>query len=501
MMEKQNYPFLKLTTNEKFPRLLITRRPENKLPGQNIYGAFLPTGMVRRVIDLLARVFRLRPCELDIKGDFDAPCPEYFLHRCLAPCVEKICDRETYLEAVEMIHLVLTKRGDLVLEKIDRKIERLAEALEYERAIEWREARATVKEILQNAKWQIDAAKMNDVIILTDGGDSAQIHLMTLRRGKAVGRLDFQVDKKPTGEILYDFIQTFYQFYAPKQIFVPQDFSHRKILEGKLSENFNRRIKIIAHTPDKLPPSVFKMQTLAPHSFRYKKQKSSAEISDLLNELKQLFALEKTPRRIECFDVAHLAGREIVASRVAAVDGVLRREDGLVWEFENLSETAALAAAVEERLRLLPEKEKLPDLILLDGGQAQLNAVSEILRELNLKNLKIIGAVKPPQAHNQISHFLTAERLRVEFNKRSKALNFLQNLRDNAHTLANETHQQLHSLVQIFKNNETAPCIKYLLVPTRYAERGGDAEDLSPIRSLTQAGEIILKTKSKNSKT
>ena len=191
-----------------------------------------------------------------------------------------------------------------------------------------------------------------------------------------------------------------------------------------------------------------------------------------------------------------MAGKEIVAARVAAIEGVLQREDGLVWEFDNLSETDALAAAVRERLRLLPSKKDLPDLLLVDGAKPQINRVKKILEEFDLKNLTVIGAVKPPRAHNQISHFLTANNSRVEFDRRSRAMNFLQTLRDAAHALANETHRELHSLVQIFAVNENAPRVRYLLVPVRYAERGGNAADLSPIRSLTQAGEIILKTKS-----
>lgn len=499
-MENSGYPFLKLTLDEKFPRLLITRRPENKTPEQNVYGAFLPTGMARRLLDLLQRKFRLHPCELDIQGDFDAPCPEYFLHRCLAPCVERICSRETYLETVEIVHLILSGHTDSALKKIDRKIELLAENLEYELAAEWRDAGLTIEEIANNGKWQIDAAAMNDVVALSDEGDFTRIHLTTLRRGKAVGVLDFQVEKRLPEQVLPEFINGFYQFYAPRQIFVPNDFPGRKSLEEKLTLNFGRRVKIVAQMPDKLPPSVFKTQKLAAHSFRHKNYQTPVEISAALNEIKTLFDLKKIPRRIECFDVAHLAGKEIVAARVLAVDGVLHREDGLVWEFENLSETAALAAAVRERIRLLPSKKDLPDLLMVDGAKPQINHVKKILKEFNLENLPVIGAVKPPKSHNQISHFLTTENARLEFEKRSRAMNFLQKLRDAAHTLANETHRELHSLVQIFATGVNAPQVKYLLVPTRYAERGGNAGDLSPIRSMTQAGEVILKTKSSRRK-
>jgi len=499
-MEKSNYPFLKLTLDEKYPRLLITRRPENKTPEQNIYGAFLPAGMARRMTDLLARIFRLRPCELNIQGDFESPCPEYFLHRCLAPCVEKICSREKYLETVEIVHLILSEQSEAALKRIDRKIESLAEELEFEMAAEWRDKRVTIEEITKNAKWQIDASAMNDVITLIEENNFMRIHLTALRRGNAVGRLDFQVEKKSSEEILSEFISDFYQFYAPKQIFVQCDFPERKSLEEKLTLDFGHRVKIVAQMPEKLPPSVFKTQKLAAHSFQHKNYQTPFEISAVLDEIKILFSLKKTPRRIECFDVAHLAGEEIVAARVAAIDGVLQTEDGLVWEFENLSETAALAAAVSERLRLLPLKKDLPDLLMVDGAKPQINAVKKILEEFDLRNLAVISAVKPPKTHNQISHFLTMENSRIEFNKRSRAMNFLRTLRDATHTLANETHRELHSLVQIFKNNDNAPHVQYLLVPTRYAERGGNAADLSPIRSLTQAGEVILKTQNKPKK-
>lgn len=453
------------------------------------------------MLDLLSRTFRLHPCELDIQGDFEAPCPEYFLHRCLAPCVETICSRETYLESVEIVHLILSGQGELALKKIDRKIECFADDLEYELAAEWRDVRRTIEEILRNAKWQIDVSLMNDVITLDVQTDTVEIHLTTLRRGKAVGKLSFYTTSNQSeAEIIRDFLVNSYQFYAPKQIFVSGDFPERKVLEDKLSADFGRKIKIIAETSGKLPPSVSKINTLAAHSFRYQKGQSMIEKSELLEDLKRIFNLRKMPRRIECFDVAHLAGKEIVAARVVATDGVLQREDGLVWEFENLSETAALAAAVRERLRLLPAKKDTPDLLIVDGAKPQINAVRKISEEFGLKNLAIIGAVKPPKTHDQISHFLTLKDSRIEFDKRSSALNFLQSLRDAAHALANETHRELHSLVQIFKNNDDAPHVKYLLVPRRFAERGGDAEDLSPIRSLTQAGEIILKTKSKPQK-
>lgn len=498
-MENPNYPFFKLTLDEKFPRLLITRRPENKTANQGIYGAFLPTGMTRRMLDVLQKLFRLRPCELDIKGDFETPCPEYFLHRCLAPCVEQICSQEIYLESVEIVRLILSNQFGNALKKIDVKIERCAADLEFERAAEWRDRRKIIAEISQNATWQINAAVMNDVVTINEQNDETEILITTLRRGKSVGRLYFKTENKcEKDKLLAEFIENFYQFYAPKQIFVPVDFPQRKSLEAKLSLAFGHQTKIIARMPENLPPSVNKTNTLAAHRFNYKKGHSSGDKIALLKETKLIFKTRRLPRRVECFDVAHLAGKEIVASRVVAVDGVLQSDDGLVWDFENLSETAALAEAVRERLRLLPYKKDTLDLLLIDGARAQINAVKRVLSEFNLPNLTVIGAVKPPKAHYQISYFLTTKDEQIEFDSRSKAMNFLQSLRDAAHSLANETHRELHSLVQIFQNNDTVPHVQYLRVPTRFAEKNGNAENLSPIRSMTQAGEIILKSKTSN---
>ncbi len=492
-MENPNHPFFKLTLDEKYPRLLITRRPENTTENQAIYGAFLPTGMARRMLDLLGKLLRLRPCELDIRGDFESPCPEYYLHRCLAPCVERLCGLAEYLATVEIAHLILSNQYEIALNKIDGKIESLAEDLEYEKAAEWRDKRAIIEEISRNAKWQINAATMSDVITLDEANN---LYVTTLRRGKSVGKLYFQAETPADKEkTLAGFIEKFYRFYAPKQIFVPFEFPERKRLEDKLSLDFGQATKIVAKIPEKLPPSIVKTNALARQAFDYQKIKPKNDSGETLEAIKLTFKMRRLPRRVECFDGAHLAGREIVAARVVAVEGVLQPDDGLVWEFENLSETVALAAAVRERLRLLPAKTALPDLLLIDGGKPQINAVKRILEEFGLKNITLIGAVKPPKFHGRISHFLTTKETEIPFDRRSKAMNFLQQLRDAAHTLANETHRELHSLVGIFTNNDGAPHVQYLRVPTRYAERNGAANDLSPIRSLTQAGELILKTK------
>lgn len=501
-MEKSHYPFLVLTTGERFPRLLVTRRPGLIGEKDTLYGAFLPETMVRRLIDFIARVFRLHPCELDIDGSFDAPCPEYFLRRCLAPCVAEICDDRKYESAVEAVRLLLSNRGDELLFKIDKEIALLAENLEFESAAEARNVRGAISEILNDSKWQIRAEDFTDVLTVNLENGEANVHLNTLRRGKMVGGKHFvrkiKGENGDEGAALAEFIEDFYQFYLPKRIYVSHDFSGRAALAKRLSKRFGKKSEIIAALPEKLPPTVFNARKRAEILLANPVLRQVRDAEKIAAELKEIFRLKLAPRKIECFDVAHLAGKEIVAARVAGKDGKLAGDEDIVWQFENLSETESLAESVRERLKLLPARADLPDLILLDGGKPQLNAVRKVLREFDLEDLPLVSAVKPPRQHGKVSHFLTGSSGgKIDFNSRSQAMNFLQKLRDEAHALSNRTHREVHALVQIFDRRTApgAPKVQLLLVPTRYAARDGQAGDLSPIRSLNQSGEILFKAK------
>jgi excinuclease ABC subunit C len=497
-----HYPFLMLTTGERFPRLLVTRRPDLAGEQDTLYGAFLPEMMVRRLLDLTARVFRLHPCELDIDGSFDAPCPEYFLHRCLAPCVARICDDAKYQSAVEAVRMLLSNRGDELLSGIDAEIRRLAENLEFEQAAEAQKIRRALSEILTDSKWQIRAADFVDVLTASVAGGEANVHLNTLRRGKSVGGKHFvweiESETGDEGAALAKFIEDFYRFYLPRKIYVSHDFAERKTLEKRLSESFGQKAQILAELPEKLPPTIFATRRRAEILLSNPRLKRQRDAEKTAAELKAIFNLKTAPRHVECFDVAHLAGKEIVAARVVARAGKTEKDEDIVWQFENLSETESLAESVRERFRLLASFADLPDLILLDGGKPQLSAVKKVLEAFGLKDLPLVAAVKPPRQHGKISHFLTnLSGEKIAFNARSDAMNFLQKLRDEAHALSNQTHREVHSLVQIFDRAEAsaAPKVQLLLVPTRYAARGGQAEDLAPIRALNQAGEVLFKAK------
>lgn len=494
-MENPNYPFIKIT-REAFPRPLATRRPSG---GDKVFGAFLPAVSVRYLLDLIIRVFRLRSCELEIDGSFDAPCPEYFLHRCLAPCVAKLCNEKTYLNAVEDVELFLEGRGEIVLQHFDREIEVLSENLEFEKAKEILQKRKIIAGVLSDSKWKMRLEDATDVLTAKLENGQINFYLTTLRRGRIIGQNFFKFDLNEEinreADVFAPFIKSFYKFYLPKQIYVSHDFAAKTETEKFLHKKFGRKIKITAALPENLPPTVLTARRTAEIFQSNKNLRRDFDTGKLLGNLRSGFNLQNLPRRIECFDVAHLAGEAIVAARVLAVDLNLQNEDEIVWQFENLSETESLARGVAERLRILPSAENLPAFFLLDGGRPQISAVRKILTQTEFLNLTLVGAVKPSKRHAEIAYFLLESGARIAFDKQNAAHQFLQKMRDAAHALANSTHRSVYSLAAILAENSNAPKIRLLHVPLRITERGGFADDLQPLRALNQAGELLYKSR------
>ena len=495
-METANYPFLKIT-RERFPRVLATRRPDKNPRGDKIFGAFLPAVAVRYLLDLLQRIFKLRTCELDIDGTFDAPCPEYFLHRCLAPCVSEICSEKKYLETVEEVELLLEGKKENLLYILDREIEVLSENLEFEKAQSILQKREILDRVLTDSKWKIRLADATDVLTLKRETDEIMLYLTTLRRGKIIGQKFFVFPNDVANEsnIFAGFIEDFYKFYLPKQIYVSEDFADRKTVEKNLAKRFGRKIKILAQLPEKLPPTILTARKTVEKISAGKNSRRDFDAEKIAVILQQEFLLKNLPRRIECFDVAHLAGEAIVGARVSAFEAAILKDEEIVWQFENLSETESLARSVVERLKILPSKKSLPDFILLDGGKPQIGAVGKILAATNFAKINLVGAVKPPKRHAEINYFLLENDQKILFDAQNSAHQFLKRMRDAAHALANSTHRNVHSLATIFAENSNAPRVQLLHVPLRFAERGGAAEDLQPLRSLNQAGELLYKSK------
>ncbi|HEX8637172.1 MAG TPA: hypothetical protein VF692_03840, partial [Pyrinomonadaceae bacterium] len=216
LADERLYPHLKLT-NEKFPRLLVTRKIEND--GAEYFGAFLPETGVRFLIDFLNKTFRLRACEIEIDGQFDVPCTQFYRQRCVAPCVASLCDEQTYNETVELVRLFL-RRDRTELEKLFlREIENYAEELNYEKAGDRRDRWHSTEKILTEKKWNLWLDDAVDTFEVEETDEKFLVFLVTMRGRKALGKRVFTLRKiGAIEEVLPAILPQFYRFHAPKEI-------------------------------------------------------------------------------------------------------------------------------------------------------------------------------------------------------------------------------------------------------------------------------------------
>lgn len=496
--DQPHYPHFKLNPQERFPRLLATRRV--RTDGARYFGPLLPASRVRRLIDLLNRVFKLRSCELELDGSFSEPCAEYFARRCLAPCVARLCDEPHYDEAVQQVETFLSGETETLILELEWRINAAAERLDFEAARELSDLRQLFQQLATEKRWQLGVDGALDLFTCAHqpiGEDRAHVgvQLTTSRAGKLLGeQLFFRADAplalaEDYAVTLGQVLAQWYGDYAPGRILVPVDFFGQKTISRALSQNAGRKIEIAVAAKEDLPPMsrlADKQATLALQGrFLAATQEQPEAVP---GQLAQLLALPAAPRRIETFDVAHISGQQTVAAMSVCLEGKLQPADGTVWAMSEMSEPAAMAEAIRRRFALLPDSPEAmsPNLILLDGGRSQLNAARKALEEIGRGTLPLIAVVKPPRRHNQISHLLShvAPNRQIVLPADSPALRLIGQLRDEAHRLANEFHRKRRDLEQLAVENEP------LLVPTRLDEPGGAAEDLRPIRALDQTGRL-----------
>ncbi len=443
--DRKFYPHLKIT-REKFPRLLVTRKIS--ADGAEYFGAFLPETGVRILLGLLNKIFRLRSCEIKIDGSFPQPCQMYFSKRCTAPCVAEICTESEYADYVEVLRRFLSGNDLSLTEFLENKIAGFAENLEFEKAAKWRDILIKSQEIFENKKLRLWLDDAVDSYEIEETAENFIVYLVTTRGRKFLGGKEFVFPKNnlSAGLVLSELIRNFYRFHAPKEIRLTFDFPERRKLQKYLSEKFARNVKISV-VKDGL--NITTRQKLKRTKFEHEFEKigEPKTVEEIKNELQIIFNLKKKPAKIEVFDVAHISGQDFVTASVLWKNGTIAPEDFRFYAADEQSEPGAMANAVAQRFAQKP----FPDLLLIDGGISQLRAVKAVLDDLKIKNTALISAVKPPGKHNEISHFLTFDERKIEFAAGNQTLELLRRLRDEAHNAANQAHRQQRDNKHLFE--------------------------------------------------
>jgi excinuclease ABC subunit C len=501
LRDDKNYPYLQLTTNEAFPRVLVARRVERD--GSFYAGPFLPAQFARKTMALTHRLFGMRSCNEVITGTRGRPCLEYDIKRCIAPCVDTICSPEEYARAVSVTQLFLEGKNDELVKTLRARMLDAAAGERFEEAAQARDAMRTVQ-TLHDRQQKMATAELGhrDVFGLKLGPAGVVIQVFQVRRGRVVERVELGTAEAIVGahegEVLEAAIQQFYEMRsAPPDIHVPAEPDDRDALESWLSGRVGRRVRIVVPQRGEKRGFVDLANRNAALAYQTRFNQAQAAQYDALETLQHVLALPALPRRIECFDISTIQGSETVASMVVCEDGRMRRsdyrkfrirgtarpstlrqaqgsgravaEEPLVVSLSNheppapgpqspvpvQDDFAAMHEVVLRRYRKLLEHGGLfPDLVLIDGGKGQLSAAYAALEELGLANLVAVGIAKKEEL------IYTRDREDpIALAANDPALLLIQRIRDEAHRFAVTFHRRARTMRDLRSELDDVPGI------------------------------------------
>jgi excinuclease ABC subunit C len=482
LRDDKNYPYLQLTTNEAFPRVLVARRVERD--GSFYAGPFLPAHFARKTMALTHRLFGMRSCNEVITGKRGRPCLEYDIKRCVAPCVDTICSPQEYAGAVKMTQLFLEGRNEELVTTLRSRMLEAAANERFEEAAQLRDAMRTVQ-TLHDRQQKMATAELGhrDVFGLKIGPAGVVVQVFQVRGGRVVERVELGSEDAIVGtgegEVLVAAMQQFYEIRgAPPEIHVPAEPDEREALEGWLGGRAGRRVRILVPQRGEKRGFVDLANRNAALAYQTRFNQTRAAQYDALETLQHVLALPSLPRRIECFDISTIQGSETVASMVVCEDGRMKRGDYRKFRIrgrDRLGEVAgptggpadaATLSALNNDFRAMHEVVKrryrkllelggpFPDLVLIDGGKGQLSAAYMALEELGLANLVAVGIAKKEELL-----FLRDRDEPIALATNDPALLLIERIRDEAHRFAVTFHRRARTLRDLRSELDRVPGI------------------------------------------
>lgn len=432
LKDDKRYPYVKIT-NEKYPRLIITR---NITKNGIYYGPFTDVTSVKKTVKFLKSLFKIRTCR-----NMDGPCLNSQIDLCYAPCSGEI-SKEEYDEIINKIDLFFQGKYSVIVKNLKKEMAEAAENEQFEKAAVLRDQITSIEEIMEKQFVDlVDDDLDQDVIAIAPNDNEVVVIIMPIRNGKIVGRDDFLMSGsqyESNSEILFAFIQQYYGFnrHIPKQILLNEPIDDTELLEEWLSDLRGNKVYI------KVPMKGVKLRLVnmaQKNAEIIKHQKKAMENS--LIELKKYLKLDKLPRIIEGYDISNISGKFAVGSKVSFKDAKPNKKKYKRFKIETPgpNDFAMMKELLTRRLKMIDTDEE-PDLIVIDGGKGQLGMVCEVLDELNLAHIPIIGLAKEFE-----EIYIPNSKRPIIIPKNNKALHLLQQVRDESHRFAITYHRKLRS--------------------------------------------------------
>jgi len=446
LRDDKHYPFLKLTTNEEYPRLVVARRVQKD--GAAYFGPFYPATAMRETLRLVRQLFPLRTCRITIDGKKARPCLQYYIHRCNAPCTA-LETREGYDRTVRDVERFLEGKNDGLAQELTTQMETAAAEEKFEIAARLRDRVQALNTVRERQKIISTEDSDLDIVGLVRQGHDACVQLFFVRRGRLLGRESFFFDRLTgagEGEILSAFLRQFYarEVVPPPEILLSEDVPEAELTGEWLTARRGGKVELSAPQRGRKRELVAMAEENAALALQSHLLSRGNRTQAVLDELQRTLGLPEPPHRIEAFDVSTFQGGETVASMVVWQDGEMKKDDYKRYRIRTVTGTddfAAMHEAVSRRYgRALETEGVLPDLILLDGGRGQLGAGIKALEALGLDYLPMASLAK------RAEEVFTPDRLEpLVLALTSPALQALQRIRDEAHRFAITYHKKLRS--------------------------------------------------------
>ena len=453
LRDDKTYPYIKLTLAEKYPRVYFTRKV--KKDGALYFGPYFPAGLARRILHFVHKRFLVPSCFVDLTKAHPRPCLQFFIKRCLGPCVTGLTTDDRYAEAVRDVRMFLDGRRRDLMKSIEERMMAAAEQERFEEAASYRDLLRTIEDI--EDRQRIAAAQGDDTDVIAYYAEAPLVaaNVFHLRGGRVVDRREFyweDLESFDPHEFLPSLLKQLYldAEYLPRMIHVPIDFEECALLEETLTDRAGHKVAIF--TPQRGTKRSFLelVESNAKHSFEQRFRVMKPTSKAIGEALQNALSLPEEPKRIESFDISHLQGTDTVASMVVWESGRMKKSDyrkfivrgaegpGGRPRSEN-DDFASMFETVTRRYKRLQEENKpMPSLVLIDGGLGQLHAAAQALEGLQIINQPVASIAKKEET----LYVLGQEDEPVVLDRHSPVLHLIQQIRDETHRFAVTFHRQ-----------------------------------------------------------
>ena len=496
LMDDKSYPFIKVTVNEPFPRVMLAR--QMKKDKAKYFGPYTSAGAVKDTIELIRKLYHIRSCNRSLPKDIgkERPCLNYHIHQCQAPCQGYI-SQEEYRKSIDEVVRFLNGHYDLVLKELEEKMMAASDSLEFEKAIEYRELLTSVQKVAQKQKITDTAGDDIDIIAMASEGEDAVVQVFFIRSGRLIGRDHFYLksaENDTEGEILSSFIKQFYAGtpYIPAELMLPEEIEDQDIIEEWLTARRERRVHLRIPkkgTKEKLVELAQKNAQMVLKNDRERLKREEGRTIGAVKELEKILGL-KGIIRMEAYDISNTNGFDSVGSMVVYEHGKPKRNDYRKFKIKTVQgpdDYASMNEVLTRRfghgLREQQEESEtggfqiFPDLIMMDGGRGQVNIALEVLEKLHL-HIPVCGMVKDDNHRTRGLYFNNTE---VPIDRNSECFRLITRIQDEAHRFAITFHRQLRSKGQVHSVLDDIPGVG----PARRKDLMRHFENIDAIRNAT----------------